>query len=44
MNERRTIFKVEISFIRQNKTGLLKAKTVSIKFFNFYWPKIPEQF
>lgn len=44
MNERRTIFKVEISFIRQNKTGLLNAKTVSIKFFNFYWPKIPEQF
>lgn len=44
MNERRTIFKVEISFIKRNKTGLLKAKTVSIKFFNFYWPKIPEQF
>lgn len=24
MNKRRTIFKVEISFIKQNKTGLLK--------------------
>lgn len=39
MNKRRTIVKVEISFIQQNKTGLLKAQAVSTKLFYFLLAK-----